>query len=244
MTAPADSPAPSSYDKAPATRLGPEHVLWRGAEAFGHLRQAAEDRGPRAVVAVDTYPGVDVDAVLAQLRAVFGGFDLIDLEDEAAKPSTVVDQLIEGNLTDDRVFGVLSHATVDLFYDDARTAAVAARVRDRSGGVVVVGWGAARVLDDAGVAPADSVLVLADLARWEIQQRYRAGGTNWRSDNGGEDILRKYKRGFFVEWRVADRHKRTLLDRVDLALDTTRSVADAGLITGTTLRAGLARTVA
>ena len=42
---------------------------------------------------------------------------------------------------------------------------------------------------------------------------------NWRADNGDLDVLRKYKRGFFVEWRTADRHKRTLFDRIDLLVD-------------------------
>ena len=69
---------------------------------------------------------------------------------------------------------------------------------------MLIGWGAALV------PIRRSTLVLADLARWEIQQRQRRGAPNWRCDNGGEDVLRKYKRGFFVEWRVADRHKREL----------------------------------
>ena len=54
------------------------------------------------------------------------------------------------------------------------------------------------------------------------------------------DILRKYKRGFFVEWRVADRHKRDLFDRIDYLLDTNTSIRDAGLITGDAFRAALA----
>ena len=82
--------------------------------------------------------------------------------------------------------------------------------------------------------------MLADLARWEIQLRQRRGATNWRTDNAGEDILRKYKRGFFVEWRVADRHKRDLFDRIDYLLDTNTSIRDAGLITGDAFRAALA----
>ena len=82
-------------------------------------------------------------------------------------------------------------------------------------------------------------MVLAALPRWEIQQRMRAGMPNWRCRNGEEDILRKYKRGFFVEWRVADRHKRTLFDTMDYLLDTTSSVPDAVLVSGDAVRDGL-----
>ena len=65
------------------------------------------------------------------------------------------------------------------------------------------------------------VLVYADLARWEIQQRQRRHeiaslGVHDRQ----ERPAKLYKRGFFVDWRAADRLKRTLLDRIDWLLDT------------------------
>lgn len=43
---------------------------------------------------------------------------------------------------------------------------------------------------------------------------------NWLNDNYDEDPLRKYKRGYFIEWRVLDRHKRTLHSHIDYLLDT------------------------
>ena len=59
------------------------------------------------------------------------------------------------------------------------------------------------------------------MARWEIQLRFRSGKlANWLNDNYGEDPLRKYKRGYFIEWRVLDRHKRTLYPHIDYLLDT------------------------
>lgn len=80
------------------------------------------------------------------------------------------------------------------------------------------------------------------MARWEIQLRQRAGATNWRAENPDEDRLRKYKRGFFVEWRAADRHKRTLFDRVDFVFDANAlgsaepSAREPGMITGEAFR--------
>jgi mannose-6-phosphate isomerase class I len=189
------------------------------------------------VVVVDTYPGVDLPPLLDCLSEHFTGYDIVDVETAAAKPIEVIDAAIAENLTDDRVFGVMSHATLDLFYDREALNALRQRVSARTTGVVLVGWGAARVVEHP------DVLVLADLARWEIQQRYRAGAPNWRCHNETEDVLRKYKRGYFVEWRVADRHKRSLFGRLDYVLDTNRSVGDARLVTGETFLAGLAATV-
>lgn len=91
------------------------------------------------------------------------------------------------------------------------------------------------------VHPGD-VLVYADLPRWEIQQRMRRGETgNWGADNQQEDMLRRYKRAFFVEWRVFDRHKTPLLRRTDFLLDTTQTNQPA-MVSGEALRAGLKQT--
>ncbi|WP_457101320.1 class I mannose-6-phosphate isomerase [Microbacterium sp. P5_E9] len=230
-----DQHSPTTYDKQPSIALPPGSPIWSGREAWEELRAAAQTAaGERpAVVAIDTYPGVDLPALIAELRENLPEFDVVDVEDAAAQPITVIDDLIGRNLTDDRVFGVLSHFTLDEFYDRQKLETLAASIVAAARPVILVGWGAALV----PVRP--DVLVLADLARWEIQLRQRRGATNWRTDNPREDILRKYKRGFFVEWRVADRHKRDLFDRIDYLLDTNRSIRDAGLITGDAFRLAL-----
>lgn len=48
----------------------------------------------------------------------------------------------------------------------------------------------------------------------------KRGMTNWKTDNGEEDRLKKFKQGFFVEWRMANRHKRELSDRMQWVVDT------------------------
>jgi hypothetical protein len=67
------------------------------------------------------------------------------------------------------------------------------------------------------------LLVYADLSRWEIQQRQRRGEIgNLGSNNFDTSAGEKYKRGFFVDWRVADRLKKQLLPKIDFLLDTTK----------------------
>ncbi|WP_426519334.1 class I mannose-6-phosphate isomerase [Diaminobutyricibacter sp. McL0618] len=239
MTA-TDRPSPSSYVKQPTVAMPTGSVIWSGTEAWSELDVAARAiAGARpAVVVIDTYPGVDLRALIAELRTNLPDYDVIDVEDRAAHPPETVDALVERNLTDDRVFGVLGHFTLDEFYDVEKLASLATAVADTARPVILVGWGAALT----PVAP--DVLVLADLARWEIQLRQRRGATNWRTANAGEDSLRKYKRGFFVEWRVADRHKRDLFDRIDFLLDTNAGVQQAGLITGEAFREALAEATA
>lgn len=218
------------YDKAPVIDLPPGHDVWSGRAAWERI---ASELAGRHTMAVDTYPGSDLAGLRRELAAVAPDAVLIDVEEAAALPNTVIEEHIAANLTDDRVFGVLGHQVLDDFYDPARLAEVAERVRAAEGAVVVYGWGATLVPTQF------DTVVLADLARWEIQRRQRAGAPNWRADNGDEDQLRKVKRGYFVEWRVADRHKRALFDRVDLVLDANGSMAEAKLIEADTFLAGL-----
>ncbi|SDT00738.1 class I mannose-6-phosphate isomerase [Microlunatus soli] len=223
--------------KLPAgTRVESGDAAWRAV--LESARGRAGDRGP--VIVVDCYPGTDLATVINEIAAALPDADVIDVEEAAARPIADIDARIADNLTDDRVFGVLSHATIDIFYDADRLAALATDLDGRAEPVVLVGWGAALAAPDA------DALVLVDMARWELQQRHRAGAPNWRCDNGAEDNLRKYKRGFFVEWRVADRHKRTLFEKIDFVLDgnaighSSGAGHPAGMITGDAFRTGLA----
>ena len=111
------------------------------------------------------------------------------------------------------------------------------RRRPRPELVLVLGTGATLV------CPTPTVLVYADLARWEIQLRQRRGEiANLGSENFSEKASLKYKRAFFVDWRAADRLKKQALPRADFLLDTNDPAAPK-LITGADLRAGLAATV-
>ncbi|HEU5223823.1 MAG TPA: class I mannose-6-phosphate isomerase [Candidatus Lumbricidophila sp.] len=227
----------SAYDKQPTVPLPAGSTIWQGTDAWTELDRAARARSARPVIVVDAYPGVDIPALLRELAGGLPGYDVIDVEAAAAKPADELDAMLAANLTDDRVFGIISHSTVDEFYRAEALAALAAKVATPGHPTVLVGWGASQV------APADAVIVLADMARWELQLRQRKGATNWRANNPGEDWLRKYKRSFFIEWRAADRHKRTLFERLDFVLDTNQSVEQAGLITGDAFRAALAGAV-
>ena len=226
---------PTHYDKQPTVAVPGNHEVLSGDAAWQEVaRHALAGESSAPIIVVDTYPGVDLPALEAAIRAALPSFQVIDVEDAAALPIQVIDDLIAANLTDDRVFGVMSHHTLDQFYDAERLTSLADRVLEGSVPTVLIGWGAALV------PIAHATIVLADMARWEIQLRQRLGASNWRSDNGAEDNLRKVKRGYFVEWRVADRHKRSLFDSMHFVLDTNASTADGKLITSAAFVAGMA----
>ncbi|RNE66759.1 class I mannose-6-phosphate isomerase [Cryobacterium tepidiphilum] len=233
---PNDSRSPaSSYVKQPTIPLLPGARVFQGSKAWAevHAVAAARAAGEFPVIVVDTYPGVDVPALRSVLVDALPEYAIVDVEDEAALPIERVDALIEQNLTDDRVFGVMSHARIDEFYSPQKLELVARRLERRTAPTILLGWGAALA------APERHALVLVDMSRWEIQLRMRAGAPNWRSHNADEDVLRKYKRGFFVEWRVADRHKRNLFEEIDFVVDGNANGSAAGMITGDAFRKAL-----
>jgi mannose-6-phosphate isomerase class I len=233
------------YEKQPTVPLPADARVLTGAQAWTLAADAASakagDRAPLLVV--DAYPGADLPLLAKAIADALPRWRIVDVEDEAALPIAQIDARFADNLTDDRVFGVLSHATVDAFYDPERLDKLAVEIDGADSPTVLLGWGADLV---AQRLHAPYALVLADMARWELQLRQRAGATNWRSENPDEDQLRKYKRGFFVEWRVADRHKTAMFDRLDFVLDANAIGAaeptsrPAGMITGDAFRAGLA----
>ena len=65
------------------------------------------------------------------------------------------------------------------------------------------------------------MVVYADMARWEIQQRFRRHEVKALGiDNRNDAVSLQYKRGYFNDWRVCDRYKERLFDRVEFWIDT------------------------
>lgn len=232
-------PSYQNYVREPVITVPGPGRARRGADVWAELDRAARSRGERPLVVVDCYPGVDLADLRAAAERHLPAYRVVDVEEEAALPIARIDAMIAANLTDDRVFGVLGHQRVEDFYDQDALGRLRADLGARTAPVVLIGWGALLACTDDTLRD-DAVVVLADMPRWEIQQRQRRGAPNWRCDNGAEDNLRKIKRGYFVEWRAADRHKKhRLFDAMDYLLDTTRFTADAALITRETFQAAL-----
>lgn len=227
----------SNYDKYPAIHVctGDELHAWQGWDAIAEALCSRIDRGIRQVVCVDCYHGVWEEDVL---RSLVEGLrpDHVFLAGDAALSRDQVNAMLAYNVTDDRVFGIMSHHRIGQFFDPEKLAKQQEEISAAQGVILVFGVGAALLCQP-------DVLVYADMARWEIQQRFRAGKlANWLNDNYDEDTLRKYKRAFFVDWRVLDQHKMSLFGRIDYILDTNK-VDMPKMMTGEIYRKGLDQAV-
>ncbi|WP_137849611.1 class I mannose-6-phosphate isomerase [Enterobacter sp. 2VL] len=223
------------YNKHPEVSVrGFDAHAWRGWNDIITALNTRVLTSRKTVLVIDCYPGVRLEELERNVLARFGNAVRINVE-TARRDEHTLSEMLARNLTDDRVFGVLSCHQLAEFFDAEALTALQKQVAEAAGLVIVYGAGAALV------HPGD-VLVYADMPRWEIQQRMRAGELgNWGVENLTEDMLRRYKRAFFVEWRVFDRHKTPLLKRCDFLLDTTQADAPA-MVSGEALRAGLKQT--
>jgi mannose-6-phosphate isomerase class I len=231
----------SNYDKTPVLDVrGAADACSIGWDAIAvRLREAVASRAAlRTVVAVECYPGVDESGVLRELAARLRPV-LALITKEALRPPQELESIVAPFLGgEDPVFGFLCGLQLPEFFNLEFCRRWRGVIEGQARGLVlVVGCGATLV------HPGD-LLIYADLARWEAQGRFRRWETgNLGMENHGQPAGPKYKRAFFVDWRVADRWKRPLIERWDFVLDT-NCPAEPKLARGEAVRQGLRQAVA
>lgn len=221
----------SNYDKSPA--IATEGIVWKGWEAI--RKQIKERVTPAAcerhILVVECYQGVHHEELLSGLGSL-GADHLIDTR-RLFKPVETIKEMTFRYLTDDRLFGYRAPFSYTDFFDPEKVASCREEIGGMSGLILLYGHGAAELVDEA------DTLIYADLARWEIQQRFRRKEMNGLGvDNKDDEPSLHYKRGYFIDWQVCDALKKRLLPKADYWLDT-HIPDDPRLITGDTLRTGL-----
>ena len=223
------------YDKFPYLPIGTASECALGWDSIG--RSLREQIGSNGILCVECYPGVFVEEIRRGLEQAFPEADFL-LTESLLRPSAEIDTELKPYLTDDPVFGMMNNPELADFFDSEKLNAATDRcaaVRDRL--LIVVGTGATLICHRP------SLLVYADMARWEIQMRQRRDEIgNFGGDNLRERASLKYKRAFFVDWRAADKLKLQLLDRIDVLLDT-NVPGQPKAIAGDVFRRGLALAV-
>jgi mannose-6-phosphate isomerase class I len=230
----------SNYDKFPVVPVsaspGDCEVGW--SAIVGEILVAMNERlrgasqNVRTVLCVECYPGVFIDRVEQAFAAGLGP-GLTVRTSALFKNPREVGAMVEHYLGDDPVFGRMNDMVVDDFFDPQKLAAAREAIAKNRGLVLVVGTGATLV------AAEHNMVVFADMARWEIQMRYRRNEIgNLGADNSSTSAAEKYKRAYFVDWRAADRLKQRVFPEIDFLLDT-NDPNTPKMISGDALREGL-----
>lgn len=195
----------ANYNKFPVTKL--DGYLVAGWEDIRHKLSG------NRVLAVDFYVGVHEEEVIREMARMRADH-LIETRD-LMKPEEEVYRLTERFMTEDVLFGYVTNTRLEDYFDSEKVETVRKRIMEAKDTVIIVGIGAAMI------APDNAVVVYVDMARWEIQQRFRRHEVKALGvDNRNEPVSIQYKRGYFNDWRVCDKYKEQLFERVDYWLDT------------------------
>ncbi|MBR4779153.1 MAG: class I mannose-6-phosphate isomerase [Bacteroidaceae bacterium] len=221
----------SNYDKSPSTCV--EGSVVQGWTDILHT--LCEALGDAPVWAVDLYVGSYTEEFLEAFRLT--GREVVDVR-QLLRPEAELRRLTERFMTDDVLFGYMSNLRMDEYVVPERVAELRRRIAAGER-LVVVGTGA------GFVTPDDVPVVYADLARWEIQQRFRRHEVQALGiDNRADSPSVQYKRGYFNDWNLCDALKDELFQagRIRFWIDHNQRTTPK-LITHAQLVQGLERTV-
>ena len=166
------------------------------------------------------------------------GAELVINTRDLLKPEAEIRRMTERFMTDDVLFGYVTNMQLRDYFQPEKVEQARWQIEQAQGNVLVVGTGATWVMQGM-----DATVVYADMARWEIQQRFRAHKVKALGvDNRDEAISLQYKRGYFNDWRVCDKYKNEIFYQIDYWLDTHQSDIPK-MIGGGTFMEGIERTV-
>ena len=187
------------------------------------LAQRAPARQVRHVVCFDLYHSPDMDAFLDQFRAAwetdYGPAIWIDTR-TALKESAVLARELKEFLTEDPVFGRVCDRDLTLFFDAGRwqtlVGTIQAALRSADGGpLFITGPGALlsplRLYSD--------VAMYAAVPRETIFFASEAGIGRNLGDDQDRGRWTRYKRSFYIDWPVQDRHFFKVLPACDFLID-------------------------
>lgn len=212
----------SNYDKQPSTHIEGSMTLgWDNI--ISTLSQAWADE---PIWAIDLYPGTYEEDFMAAFAKT--GRKIIDTR-SLMRPEEEIRQLTERFMTDDVLFGYMSNIRLEEYFPNTKP-----EIKEPS---IVIGTAAAWLAPNAPVC-------YADMARWEIQQRFRRHEVKALGiDNHQDSPSVQYKRGYFNDWNIIDHYKDNLMQssRIQFWIDSNQRTQPK-MITDAQMRQGLQRT--
>ncbi len=210
--------APARHTTASAGNyeLYPSFPLESGKIALGFIALADLIANSSCVV-LDGYGGVLWQDFRSRLEDVFKAQNIrtawVNVE-TALRPNAEIQALVEPFLGgDDPIFGRRFTGSLEDFFDASKLE----KLRPDSQAQINLIYGCG-----SSLAGWNGLLVYLDLPKNEIQFRARAGKVTNLGTSLVTDAKTMYKRLYFVDWIALNRHKASLLERIDVILDQQR----------------------
>lgn len=226
-----------NYDKFPVVHVKQQNVLcgegWEQTCSIINQRiEAIPDN--KKIVAIECYTEILDEEVLNNLQSCIKGEFI--LTKNYMLPEDAISKMIYPDVTDDAVFGYITRLTIDDFFDTHKIENFRNELKKKQGTILIYGVGATLL------AQQYNLLIYFDMTRWEGQLRQRRNEVSNLGVNNKElKAALQYKQAFFVDWRVVNRHKRTLMHKWDLVVDTVKK-NNPKIVDGEALNKALAQT--
>ena len=218
----------NQYDIYPAHDLGEEKIF------CDYMSLARRIAGSKRVI-IDGYVGVRFDIFSRELNKALETLGIRPVwwnTGAAMKEPAEIDRLIEPYLGgDDPIFGFRTPLRLEEFFDREKLDRI--RPDDAVRMNILIGIG-------ASLAGWDGLLLYIDIPKNEIQFRSRAGSITNLGAVAADAPKKMYKRFYFVDWVVLNRHKKALLPKIDVMIDGQRET-EITWTEGADLRRGLDR---
>jgi mannose-6-phosphate isomerase class I len=211
----------SNYDKFPKLQVKEKNVLCK--QGWDQVRAVIKDRiqsisSTKKIIAVECYTEISDEEVLTNLQSSIKG-DFVFTKDYMLS-ETVISKMVYSDVTDDAVFGYITRLTLKDFFDLDKIEKFKKEINSKQGTIIIYGVGATILVEQY------DLLIYFDMTRWEGQLRQRRNEVSNLGVNNRElKPSLQYKQAYFVDWRVVDKHKKTLMNHWDLVVDTVKKDA-------------------
>ena len=196
------------YDKRPSIKV--DGIIVTGWENIISLISKRTNNSQ--IISIDCYTGFNERELIKHFQKIDHSL-FIDTRNLFHKEKSLI-TLTETYVTDDVLFGNLTNLSLKDYFDEEKVNIIKKKIQNNADTTIIFGPGA--LLVDEG-----DLVIYADMPRWEIQQRMRKSKVKALGiDNSSEPFSFQYKRGYFNDWRILDKYKRSIYTKVDFWLDT------------------------
>ncbi len=201
------------YDIYPTHQIAKNSIF----EGYDSLAKAL---APLKTIKIDGYIGIRFEDVRENLSAAFEKIGIepvwINVAKALKKEDEINEMLVPFLGADDPVFGKLCELELKDFFEQQKLKKLSETASNSTSLVIFYGIGSALV-------PAEGKNVFFEISKNEIQFRSRAGSISNLGSTQPTNPQEMYKRFYFVDWTVLNRHKKKICDRIHFLVDGQRS---------------------